>query len=191
VVRVFLLGPNRWPSTTTDPEAGLKIRRSLIQDNEDLDAEWVLMEDSKRPGTMTAKFLAIVKDPATTHVFFLWPRDCKMAGPEDELALWQALKELTGVAPELYLFHQAGVLEVNPVRGEHEVAILDSQGRSPYLRELLQYGVFLQEWMDLEDLRREIRNVLRSDVGVPVRQHRGVVHFGSRADESRSGTPSG
>lgn len=172
MTRILLLGPNRWPANTTDPEAGLRLRREIIADNTDLAAEWVLMEDDPTPGDPTTKFLALATDPATTHVFLLWPRDAKMVGTEDELVLWQAIAELKGEAPEFYLFHQAGVLRIERRDGEQQVLMDDSQGKSPYLYNILARGVYEQEWTDLPDLKNQIQEVLRGDLGVPTRKPR-------------------
>lgn len=162
---ILLLGPNRWPSKTTTRAAGLQIRRSILTANQDLEAVWILMEDDDTPGDNVQKFLALASRPPTTHIFLLWPLDCKMVGTEDELILWQSIKELQGAAPECYLFHQAGVLEIrNDI--EHAVEMKDPQGKSPYLLDILKRGVFVQEWQDLPDLYRQIRAVLVSNLGV-------------------------
>ena len=166
MVRILLLGPNRWPSDAADPLAGLKVRRSLIDGTSDLDAEWLLLEDSAATGDLTRRFLALAKDPATSHLFILWPRDAKMAGTEDELILWQALSELHGDPPECYLFHQEGVFRVEARRGDHQLIADDPQGKSPYLYGILARGVYEQEWVDLSDLQRQIRQVLIAELGV-------------------------
>lgn len=46
----------------------------------------------------------------------------------------------------------------------------DPQGKSPYLQNILRRGVYEQEWTDVPDLKRQVRAVLRSDVGVPFTQ---------------------
>ncbi|MHB8632908.1 MAG: hypothetical protein ACYDBQ_02910 [Thermoplasmatota archaeon] len=43
------------------------------------------MEDDRTPGDHVAKFIALATEPTMSHVFLIWPRDCKMAGTEDEL----------------------------------------------------------------------------------------------------------
>lgn len=60
--------------------------------------------------------------------------------------MWQTIKELTGQAPECYLFHRAGVLDIKVVEGEQDVAMRDPQGKSPYLKNILAKGVYEQEW---------------------------------------------
>lgn len=65
MTRIFLLGPNKWPKDTTDPKAGQKIREAIVADNQDLDADWVIMENDKTPGDNVHKFLAIA--PKCTH----------------------------------------------------------------------------------------------------------------------------
>lgn len=171
-LRILLLGPNRWPRQTSDPEAGLNIRRSMVRENIDLEVEWVLMEDDSSPGDPTKKFLSLATDPKTTHVFLVWPRDAKMVGTQDELVMWQAIKELKKHAPVCYLFHQAGVLSVNRRREEMEIFMDDPQGKSPYLYDLLAKGVFEQEWVDLDDLKWRIRQVLLADLRVATRSER-------------------
>lgn len=47
-----------------------------------------------------------------------------MVGTEDELVLWQAIRELQGAAPECYLFHQRGVLKIRN-KAEQEVLMND------------------------------------------------------------------
>lgn len=173
VVRVLLLGPNRWPTDTTDPEAGLRIRREIVADNDDLDAAWTVMEDDPTPGDAITKFLTLATDPATTHVFLIWPRDAKMVGTQDELVLWQAITDIKGAAPECYLFHQAGVLRVERQEQEQQVMMEDSQGKSPYLYGILQRGVFEQEGIDLPDLKFQIREVLTGDLGVATKRRQG------------------
>ena len=42
---------------------------------------------------------------------------------------------------ELYLFHQAGGLEVQTEAGEKHVRALDDRGNSTYLRDILEMGV--------------------------------------------------
>jgi hypothetical protein len=160
---ILLLDPNRWPSQTADPAAGLRIRRSIVAANPDLSAAWVLMEDDHTPGDNIQKFLSLASK--SSHVFLIWPVDCKMVGTQDELILWQAIKELREAAPECYLFHQVGVLEVR-TDTEQCVQMKDHQGKSPYLFDILKRGVFLPEWQDLPDLHRQVRAVLVSDVGV-------------------------
>jgi hypothetical protein len=169
LVRILLLGPDRWPAATQDPHAGLKIRREIVKESSDLDAEWILMEDDPTPGDATQKFLALAVHPSTTHVFLIWPRNAKMVGTEDELVLWQAISLLTGKAPECYLFHQRGVLRIDRRGGEDEVVMDDDQGKSPYLYGILRRGVFEQEWVDLADLKHQIQEVLRGDLGVPTK----------------------
>lgn len=166
MVRVLLLGPNKWPTDTTDAKAGLKLRRDIVAENDDLDAEWIIMEDDTTPGDATKKFLDLATDPATTHVFLIWPRDAKMVGTEDELILWQSIRELKGDAPECYLFHQTGVLRIERQEQEQRVIMEDSQGKSPYLYSILERGVYEQEWLDLGDLKDQIRQVLTGDLGV-------------------------
>lgn len=169
MTQILLLGPNRWPANTTDPEAGLQLRREIVAENAELAADWVIMEDDPTPGDATTKFLALATDPTTTHVFLLWPRDAKMVGTEDELVLWQAIADLKGEPPECYLFHQTGVLRIERRGGEQQVIMEDSQGKSPYLYDILARGVYEQEWIDLPDLKNQIHEVLRSDLGVPVK----------------------
>jgi hypothetical protein len=163
---VLLLGPNKWPAKTRDPLAGLNLRRSIVAENQDLDVQWIIMEDDATPGDATKKFIQLATAPSTTHVFLIWPRDAKMVGTEDELILWQSIQELTGKAPECYLFHQTGVLRVEHHEGEQHVLMDDTQGKSPYLYAILQRGVYEQEWLDDGDLRQQIREVLTSDLGV-------------------------
>lgn len=146
------------------------MRRALVNDASDLDASWIVMEDDETPGDNTTKFLALATHPATTHVFLIWPRDCKMVGTEDELVMWQAIRELRGRAPECYVFHQSGVLEVANRNGERQVMMKDPQGKSPYLLDILRRGVFEQEWTDEADLRRQIRMVLKADLGVAAKR---------------------
>jgi hypothetical protein len=45
----------------------------------------------------------------------------------------------------------------------------DDQGKSPYLYGILRRGVFEQEWVDLADLKHQIQEVLRGDLGVPTK----------------------
>lgn len=165
-MRVLLLGPNRWPTDTSDSEAGLQVRRTIVADNDDLNVGWILMEDDTTPGDATKKFLALATNPTTTHVFLIWPRDAKMVGTEDELILWQSIRELKGTAPECYLFHQTGVLRIARHEHEQHVIMEDSQGKSPYLYSILERGVYEQEWLDLDDLKHQIRDVLIGDLGV-------------------------
>lgn len=129
------------------------------------------MEDDPAPGDAPRKFQSSATDASTTHVFLIWPRDCQMAGTHDELVMWQTIQELTGTAPECYLFHQTGVLRVEQRGDEQEVLVLEEQGKSPYLRSILERGVYEQEWTELEDLRRQVREVLTADLGVPPRAH--------------------
>ncbi len=124
------------------------------------------MEEDTTAGDPVKKFIALATHADTTHIFLIWLRDCKMVGTEDEFVLWQAIQELTGRAPECYLFHQTGVLSIKLVDGEHDVAMVDPQGKSPYLQKVLSRGVYEQEWIDADDLRRQIREVLKGDLGV-------------------------
>jgi hypothetical protein len=87
LVRILLLGPDRWPAATQDPHAGLKIRREIVKESSDLDAEWILMEDDPTPGDATQKFLALAVHPSTTHVFLIWPRNAKMVGTSGKRSL--------------------------------------------------------------------------------------------------------
>lgn len=164
-MRILLLGPNRWPTDTSDREAGLQIRRTIVADSDELDVDWIIMEDDATPGDATKKFLALATDPTTTHVFLIWPRDAKMVGTEDELILWQSIRELKGTAPECYLFHQTGVLRIERRDHEQQVVMEDSQGKSPYLYGILERGVYEQEWLDVDDLKDQIREVLTGDLG--------------------------
>lgn len=59
MTRILLLGPNRWPRGTKDPGAGLRLRRSLAAQNQDLDVSWIIMEDDPAPGDPVQKFLAL------------------------------------------------------------------------------------------------------------------------------------
>ena len=170
MVRILLLGPNRWPKDTKDPEAGLKLRRRIVTDHADLDATWIIMEDELARGDPTDKFVALATDPSTTHVFLLWPRDARMVGTQDELILWQSIATLTGTAPECYLFHQTGVLHIETKGVDKQVVIDDEQGQSPYLYDILARGVFEQEWVDQNDLFVQIREVLVAHLGVQPKQ---------------------
>lgn len=177
---VFLLGPNRWPSNTADKEAGLKIRRDVVAENADCDVNWIIMEDDKggpKGEAEHAKFLRLAK--ASTHVFVIWPEDAKMAGTLDEIVLIMALEELTKNAPEITLFHQRGVLETR-VEGQGEDAhhVLhsnDVQGRSPYLRRLVDLEPFLVEWSDADHLKHQVRETLLAGVGVQPKTKKGGV----------------
>lgn len=137
-----------------------------MDENSDLDVEWVIMEDNPTPGDTVRKFMKLATVPVTTHVFLIWPRDAKMVGTQDELVLWQAISDLKGEAPECYLFHQTGVLRIVREGKEQRVMMEDDQGKSPYLYGILERGVFEQEWIDLADLKYQIREVLNGDLGL-------------------------
>lgn len=172
---ILLLGPNRWPSNTTDKEAGLKVREEIVAENGGV--EWLLMERQPGQGDV-GKFLALAK--RSTHVFLIWPQDSKMVGTEDELILWMALKELQG-GPELTLFHQRGVMATR-VEGDGEDAdevlhIQDPQGRSPYLQNLLEFEPFLVEWSDVDNLKHQVQETLSAQLGVPRKARPGGALF--------------
>lgn len=130
-MRILLLGPNRWPTDTSDRDAGLQIRRTIVADNDELDVEWIIMEDDTTPGDATKKFLALATDPATTHIFLIWPRDAKMVGTEDELILWQSIRELKGTAPECYLFHRRACCASNAANASSRSSWRTVKARAP------------------------------------------------------------
>lgn len=164
-LHILLLGPNRWPRDTEDPGAGLAIRRRIIRENRDLDVKWSLLEDDRSSRDITTKFLSFLNDPVTSHVFLLWPRDAKMVGTQDELIMWQVFSHLGAKAPELYLFHQDGVLSVEQRKADRRIIMQDPQGKSPYLYDLLARGVYQRQWEDLRDLENQVRDVLEAHLG--------------------------
>jgi hypothetical protein len=165
VVQVLFLGPNRWPKTEKDPQNGLKIRESIVHENCDLDAQWLLLENEPADTDLVAKFLSTAQNRAT-HIFLIWPQNAKMAGTQDELILWQAITRLKGKAPECYLFHETGTITFDFTDEETKVLMNDPQGKSPYLYDILAHGVFLQQWVNIHDLRHQIREVLIATWGL-------------------------
>ena len=192
MARILLLGPNRWPASEPRSQLretaalhqneGLATRRQVAAQNSDV-ATWVIMEDEpgddNEASRLVDKFLRLAQ--SCTPVFLLWPRGAKMAGTADEIVMWQALQTLKAWAPELYVFHQEGVLEERVVQGDvvvdlvedepGEVRVLDPHQRSPYLLGIQGRGAYLQPWTHLVSLFHELREVLVSDLGLtPMRR---------------------